>query len=496
MRLLIFILGLAISLTSYGQYDYSETCIKAHQLISSLRFDEARVLIDNEKQSNPENLVPLMLVGYLDFLTLIASENEYYYDSLKTARNHRIDLLRKGDKESPWYRSSIALENLQWAFARISFGSYINAARDIRRAYLLLEENNRLHPGFLPDQVGLGIMHALIGTIPDNMKWVARMFSMEGSVETGRRELMAVLEKADKEGFPFLKDEALFFLSFIDLNLQADDQMAKALLDHYDERADSSLMLIFSKARILMQSGMTDEAISLLQARPSSKQYYSFYYLDYLTGLAKLNRLDEDTERYFFRFTTNYKGNNYLKSAYQKMAWSALLKGDTIGYTRNMGQVLRYGDEIADGDKLAMKEARDQQPPNTCLLRARLLFDGGYYKRAEETLNASTCLCERNRDTIELQYRLGRISQAMEHNARALQYYEETITLGKDETYYFAANAALQSGRIYENQAELDKAEESYHLCLKMKNTEYKNSISQKAKAGLNRVKDLKENKD
>ena len=55
--------------------------------------------------------------------------------------------------------------------------------------------------------------------------------------------------------------------------------------------------------------------------------------------------------------------------------------------------------------------------------------------------------------------------------------------------YYFAANAALQLGIIYEKQADFKKAAEYYELAQSMENVEYKNSINQKAKAGLNRIK-------
>ena len=152
----------------------------------------------------------------------------------------------------------IAQVYLQWAFARVKFGEYFTAGREIRRAFLLLEENRELHPGFLPDQVGLGIMHALIGTIPDNYRWIANLFSMEGSVEQGRDELLDVLKRADAEGYPYLRDEALFFISFVELNLQADMLKAQELLPYYGDDASENLMLVFSKAKILMRTSGND----------------------------------------------------------------------------------------------------------------------------------------------------------------------------------------------------------------------------------------------
>jgi tetratricopeptide (TPR) repeat protein len=456
-----------------------------------LRFDEARVLVEEEKADDPANLVPVMLDGYMDFLTLVVGEDENDYDRLRSLRSERIDLLSKGNPESPWYRSSIAMINLQWAFARVSFGSYINAARDIRRAYLLLEQNSQLYPGFLPDKVGLGIMHALIGTIPDNLQWVAKLFNMEGSVEGGRNELFEVLTKADDEGYPFLADEALFFLSFIDINLQADRSKALELIEHYGSEADSNMMLVFSLARLYMNTGNSEKAIELLMNRPYGKAYFPFYYLDYLTGVAKLNRLDSDADRYFLRFTANFKGKSYIKSAYQRLAWCALLEDDTNAYHSMMEKVKLYGNDISDGDKLALRNAIDRQIPELCLLKARLLFDGGYYRKATAVLIDTSCQYRTEKDSIEYQYRMARIAHEQGRLEEALIYYDKTIEKGMHEPYYFAANASLQAGMICENDGDLFKAEEYYIMCLDMKNEEYQNSIKQKAKAGLNRIESL-----
>jgi len=117
-----------------------------------------------------------MLTNYIDFITLIVGEDEVVFDSLENLRPEWVRQLKNGEKDSPWYRTLNAQMNLQWAFARLRFGEYFTAAREIRKAYLLLEENQELYPGFLPDKIGLGIMYALIGSIPDNYRWIANLF--------------------------------------------------------------------------------------------------------------------------------------------------------------------------------------------------------------------------------------------------------------------------------------------------------------------------------
>jgi tetratricopeptide (TPR) repeat protein len=76
------------------------------------------------------------------------------------------------------------------------------------------------------------------------------------------------------------------------------------------------------------------------------------------------------------------------------------------------------------------------------------------------------------------------------HSQQALDYYEKTILKGKDEGYYFACNAALMSGFLYEKIDDVERAKEYFSLALDIKPDEYRSSLHQKAKAGLNRLED------
>lgn len=494
MKTMLTILScfLAALLTHGQQYTLTEGCREAQDLISSLRFEQAREVLNEERQKDPSNLFPVALDGYIDFLVVVIDEDRQVYDSLKGPYQEKIKIIQRGNRQSPWYRSLLARMNLQWAFAQLKFGGYLNAALDISRAYHLLEDNAGLHPGFPPDQVGLGLLHALIGSIPESYRWITGLFSMEGSVEEGRKELMQVLLTAGEEGFPGQREEALFFLTYIDLNLQPDKERSLELLPVFDNMDGESLLLLFAKVRILMQNARNDEAIELLVNRPAGKEYHPFYYLDYLAGQAKLNRLDPDANRYFLRYVTNFRGNSYVKAAYQKVAWYWLLQGEPDKYHDQMEKALRYGDAITDADRIAYSDALTGTVPDLCLLKARLLFDGGYYQEADSTLKDAACMPENKRDSLEWPYRMGRILHASGNQAAALEYYDRVIIEGAEEPYYFAANAALQSGNIYETMGEHDKAVTYYRKCLKLPNEEYRASLQQKARAGLNRIREKK----
>jgi tetratricopeptide (TPR) repeat protein len=95
------------------------------------------------------------------------------------------------------------------------------------------------------------------------------------------------------------------------------------------------------------------------------------------------------------------------------------------------------------------------------------------------------------KDLTEYTYRLARIYHETGNIPKALDYYQQTVTRGKDEAYYYAASSSYQMGLIYENMGNYPKADNFYRLCISLKNTEYKTSLNQKAKAGLNRLRKM-----
>jgi tetratricopeptide (TPR) repeat protein len=249
--------------------------------------------------------------------------------------------------------------------------------------------------------------------------------------------------------------------------------------------------MIFIHADIYMKSGLNDQAISILSQYRQDPGEYPFYYLYYMLGLAKLNRQDADADRYLILFLKDFRGQNYIKSGYQKLGWFYFLNGNKEKFLEFTGKITTRGHNNVDADRQADKEAASHVVPNVFLLKSRLLFDGGYYERALQNLLGKNVMESLTsiKDLLEYTYRMGRIYQAMGDYTRALSCYEKTIKDGSSLSYYFAANAALQSGLIYEIKHDLVNAEREYRLCLSMNFDEYKTSLSQKARAGLKRIK-------
>ena len=488
---ILFILLFVFSFSSSAQFEFNENCKNAYNAIINLKFAEGQKIIDKEKINNPNNHIIYYLENYIDFLTIIIGQEKKEFERLEPNKINRIRALKNANNNSPYYRYSLANIHIQWAFSRLQFKEYFTAALEINTAYYLLEKNQSEYPDFMPGYIGLGLLHTAIGTIPDNYRWIVKIIGMDGTIEKGVSELQMVLNnaKANKEN-EYLKSESLFFLSLIQLSLKSDNSEAIKILSDLDELPESNPLSIFSKVRILMRTANNDEAIKLLLSVPQSDECFPIHYFKYITGVAKMNRLDNDAMQYFVNYICDYKGVNYVNVSYQRIAWCYLIDGNKEKYFEYINKV-RENDLVIDADKLALKESKSGLVPNVLLLKAKLLFDGGYYEKAINILNnfQGDELAD-TKDSLEYIYRYARIYHEWGKIDKAIEFYNIVIKLGTDKEYYFAANSALKSGMIFESKKNFEKARSYYMKCLSMDFNEYKNSISQKAKAGLNRIRE------
>lgn len=482
--LVVFSIG-----SSAQSFDFNDNCRKAYNAIIALRLDEGQQLLHQEQKLHPDNLIPVYLENYIDFLSVYTSDSRQLYSKLHGNKDLRMEMLKQGDNNSPWYLYCAAEMNVQWATMSIRFGEYMTAIFEIRKAYKFLEENKQRFPEFKANGKSLGVLYALLGSVPDKYKWGLALLGMEGNVQQGMNELKQLAEYGKKNDYIF-QEETITLYAFLLFHLQNNAETAWQVLRQNGFPAKDNLMNVFACAHLGVYGKHTDEALKILENRPDAKLFTEFPLVEYLTGLAKLHKLLPDADKHFKKFIAESKGESHVKSSLQKIAWSYLLKGDTANYKTYIAKAGKKGGNLIEADKQAQKEYESKQIPNVYLLKARLLFDGGYYEKAATEMSR---LSEKNFKTeetaTEYLYRFGRIYHEWNKTDSALQMYERTIDKGKNLPRYFAANAALSSAQIYEQQGDKDKAVSFYNLCLSFADHEYKNGIDQKAKAALNRLK-------
>ncbi|WP_199118620.1 tetratricopeptide repeat protein [Pedobacter sp. ASV28] len=485
---LLYLLLLSPFLAS-ANFDFNANCLKAYQNIFELKLTAARQVVAVEKKARPDNSIVPLLENYIDYFYLLTTESKSEFERLEGNKSSRLDQISRDDKASPYYLYAQAEINLQWALIRGRYGAYYAAAREINRASSLLNDNQKKFPGFHLNGKGLGLINVVIGALPDGfMKSALATFGIKGNMQVGLNMLDKLAENLPKSTYEPFYEEVVFYYSYL-LSDVAHSPLAYAKTMKYTARiADSSLLKTYMQAYVSARNGKNDQAIELLENRPKGSAYQSFAYLDYLLGVVKLNRLDFGAIVDFDQFLQNNKGVNYIKDTYLHLAWISLLKNDTSGYASLINKTRNIGNTYQEKDKQALNEANGPVPDKV-LLKARLLYDGGYLTKAVEALAASKVSDFDNaKDKTEYYYRMARIYDDQGKDKAALEYYQYTINTGKGLKYYYAARSAVLMGKIYEREKNMVKAKSSYNIAIAMKNHEYENSIENEAKQGLKRL--------
>jgi tetratricopeptide (TPR) repeat protein len=474
-----------------AQVILTTACKQAYNDILSLKFEDARLQLQLENVSNPNNTYTVYLENYIDFLTLFIGENEEDFHFLEANQSNRIVQISKLPDASPYKKYMLGNIYLQWAVARLKFGEYFTAAFEINKAYRLLDANSHDFPEFVPNRISLGVLHILIGMVPDKYQWILNLISMRGSVEQGRTELYSVLQKSETDSaFAYLHDETLFYLGFVEININPDKQQALILLNQIGRARQDNLLLSYLFINMLMKTGQNEKALHEFDKIKDRKGFFPFHYLDYLHGVCFLNKLETNAAREkYLLFLESFSGRNYLKDAWRKIGWTYLIDGDTVDYLLALKQIPELGNDAIDIDRQAEHDAENEDfVPNIDLLKVKLLFDGGYCFQADSLLNKIDLTQLPTNQKLECYYRKARIADVSGSIEHAKAAYLQTIENGENSQRYFAGNAALKLAGIYESEGDLEQAAYFYRRCLKMSFTEYETSIHTKAKAGLKRV--------
>jgi len=479
------------SSTAYPQVQFDENCRQAYNHILSLQLDEAEALLDDEEKQHPDNAYVPYLRNYIDFISVFISQDEDLYNLLDDQKSNHFSKVGQLSDTNRYKKLMLGNMHLQWAISKIIFGDLFTGAIEFNKAYHLVEDNTEEFPGFKLNQLSMGVLHIIVGLVPDKYGWLLGLLSLEGDIDQGKNELSQFLSVAEnQDDYNAFYPEALFYSGFIEMNIYPNKQKLHQIRQDVSQVSDSVLLLKFLELNLLMRSGANDEALILFRRIANKKIHtYPFAYLDYLYGESQLRSLNTDSARYnYTRFITNYRGKNYIKDAWRKKAWTAFLNDDTTLYFNYLKRVLKEGTMQLDVDKEAYHEAQKGLLPDKQLLTARLLFDGGYYEKTQDLLNNIDTSGYTALQQVKYIYRLARVSDKLGTVTKAKTYYLQAIIKGTGFPEYYAANAAFKLGEIYEREGELKLAEENYALCLDMDFELYKNSITTRAKEGLKRV--------
>lgn len=493
-------LALALGLAARAQPHYTLTpaAVDAYHTLAELRLREGRTQVAALRAADPDNLVAVWLADYADFFEAYVGVDEDRFEELEDAYDARLDELEeRGPDDSPYHRYVRANMQLHWALARLKYGEYVTTFREARRAYRLLENNLERFPAFALARRELGVLQAAVATVPSGYQWgVELVTGMDGDLAAGRANLETALATLRAEGSPFVAETEAIYAFFL-LNLAREPEAAWQLVGMVDEAGGDvagfgespSPLARFVAANVAMRTGRNDAAIGVLSMRLHSPEVLPFPYLDFMLGVCLQRRLDPSAAVYVRSFLEQRgERGEFVKEAYQKLAWEAALAGREDEYFAMLARATEVGTSVSGSDKNAMREARRARMPTVGLLRARLLFDGGYYARAAEAINAVDDAALTGEERIELPYRAARIAAARGRLAEAAALYKRTVSIGRESGAYFACKAAVELGALAEDAGRPEAARAYYDLALDLDPDEYGPGLHQQARSGLARL--------
>ncbi len=490
MLILYGLLFFCLGSSAQKYFDFNTPSQLAYQDITKLKFKPAVLVLEKAMEQNPNNLIPVLLYNYIDFFTLFLNEDPAEYKRLFPLFEERIEQMQMGVKSSPFFLYSQAVIRIQRGCVSIKFGRFWDAGWDFRKAYHLLNQNKQRFPSFTPNDLMYGALEATIGTVPKGYKWLTSLLGMKGSVTEGMKRIRNFTTGTDSWA-KFFFNEASFIYPYLLYFVENKKEAALAFTQQKKIDLVYNHLQAYMAANLALNEKNIELTKSIITNRHKSTDYLKLGAWDFQMGYAKLYHLEtEEAIKYFEKFISEFKGQFYVKDVYQKISWCYYLQGNIKEAEDARRKVISLGSTESDADKKAFKDSKSQHWPNLLLLKARLLNDGGYHQEALRLLAGKT---DSNftspAEKLEFTYRVARIYDDLNRKEDAIKFYLIAIRLGEKRNEYYAARAALQIAQIYEAGAQPLLAIQYYQQCIAMEDHEYKNSLDQRAKAGIARCK-------
>ena len=451
--------------------------------ILTLRLQRADSLLKQTEGLHISETEKVYLENYLEFMQAFISGDEASHEAYQLHSDSRTHAVHS--MNGPGSSAALSAIHLQSSMLHAFHNEYLNSARHFYKARRHLRLSLERDPENSANPMLEGVISIAMGSVPHEYSWLFRILGIKGDVTGGIRTLEAHVSEA--EGVRQL--ESCLFLRYATLLTEVADTGSTCIPG--DRTEMNNPLMLYAGMLFEMKAGHSDTVVARLDSNVQDADAAYFYFLDLMEGEARLNLLDSTAGIYLLQFIEEYPGTHYKKMAWHKLSWHHYLEGDIESYEQARAQVLDQGSALVDADKQALREAQEDLMPNPYLLRARLLFDGGRYAEAMAELDeAGEGGMKTFRDSLEFRYRRARILDRTGDYDEALLLYSGVVEEGMQTSWYLSPNAALHMGLIYEQQGEYEQSLAAYNKCIKINDSAYKNSISYRARQGIERLED------
>jgi tetratricopeptide (TPR) repeat protein len=467
--------------------------------IQQLQVQDARNRLEQEQWKNPKNYAVLLFMNYLEYLEIMISEDPAVVENYRHNESKRLKEIQKIHHPGPLLAFVKAEIIMQWALVKLRMNDTKSATLHIRDAYKILSQNQKKYPLFLPQYKHLGWIQSFTASIPSGYHWMVNMMGVSTDFSKGISYMdKALLEDASYPLPAFMMKEAAYLRATVAVYIEKDKQKCRNLIQQYVSEPFQNLDIALSSMMYYM-SGDNELMLERLEQFYPLQGVIPFPSLDFLKGVGLLRKGDASCVGFFKQYLSQFKGNTNKAVANYYLAVHFYLQGQMAQSDFYLKETQKKQHLHTEQDKQAGREAQAGLGKCKPLLQARFQFDGGYYQEALASLQ----LAEKDirkwdnipqkEGMLELNYRKARVFHLMKKETDALAAYTLVVQHSQQSSKHFGPYAAIYMGEIFEENEQYAKALTYYNRALTdfKNNEEYRHTIEQKAKSGLNRVKKI-----
>jgi len=440
-------------------------------LSSDARYAMAKIFSSQTAAPKGEELETKYLSAYSSFFTYMSFER-------KPDATHFIEqyeAFEELNEEASSYQLMLINLSIQKSLLLFMQGQMLEGAHVFYKAHRIFIQLDKGSFGleYLKLQA---IFDIFLDQVPQQHKAFTSFFGLKGNAKRGFTTLDQYLKEV--YGQQGVYQEAIILYGYC---------LLKFAQPSHDEIYDyisltgrqNAPILVFISSALALKHRMGEEAMTISSSW-IDEYNKKFPLIFYIKGRALLNAMDERALDAFSKFHQYYKGNSFKTDALMREAWWYHITGAFEQRNDNMKQVDMQTVLPTSNDKQAKAEILNLREEPAELLKARLLFDGGYYGEAKKVLEHMDKLVLTDYILAEYYYRYARVNQELNAYNKALFFYEKVIGLCVDDERYIGPYSALESAHIC---VKLHRSAQALAFLEKAKdlNTgQYKNDIRRK----------------
>ncbi len=466
---------------TYGK-QASPGIIDAHNHILKLQLSQGRSILNNITPNERSQGHYYYVKNLADIVELLLEENTSLYKEYNDREDDILKELKKMDDTDPYKGFYMAEIKLQWAMVKIQYGDELNGGMGLRSAWHTIQKNMEEFPRFNPNLKTMGLLHIIFGSTPDSYQWILKLLGIKGDVIKGMEELNQVSKSS-----PFWL-EANIIKALVTMNILNKPDDATADVEKLLASHSGNMLLHYLHNVTLIKSAKSESALkNLTQMLFMGDEYLFLNMIYYQLGEIHIQKHDFARARLFYsKFLNDYKGENFVKDAWFKTAITYLLQDNEKLAEVHFEKADDTGKTFVSADKNADGILNENQWPNKALMKIRLATDGGYYENAESILSSlNENMFDSRKEKTKYYYRQARLKHLSQQKDKAIYFYLYTIKKAGNENWYYAPNACLQTGYIYQEKGEFEKARYYFEKALSYKKHKYKSEIDVKAETAI-----------